>query len=330
MKKIVLTLVVIAVIGLAFYLIKNYRDNAIYRNPAFACGNGRLEATEISISTKLAGKIEGVLVNEGDYVKENQKLVQMQINTLEAQLEQNLANIKVKEAELQAAKAVVLQKKSSLKNAESRYNREKSLLVGDVVSKQAYENALAVYESAKAELAAAEANVTQKEAEILAAKADAKRTEQDIKDSSLLAPRDGRVQYKISEEGEVLNSGGKVLNIVDLTDVYMTFFLPEETAGKVKIGADVRIVLDALPNVPIPAKVSFVADVAQFTPKTVETKIERQKLMFRVKAKVDPEILKEHIDYVKTGLPGVAWVRLDDKAEWPPFLVLRKDRGAKK
>ena len=330
MKKIVLTLVVIAVIGLAFYLIKNYRDNAIYRNPAFACGNGRLEATEISISTKLSGKIEGVLVNEGDYVKENQKLVQMQINTLEAQLEQNLANIKVKEAELQAAKAVVLQKKSSLKNAESRYNREKSLVAGDVVSKQAYENALAVYESAKAELAAAEANVTQKEAEILAAKADAKRTEQDIKDSSLLAPRDGRVQYKISEEGEVLSSGGKVLNIVDLTDVYMTFFLPEETAGKVKIGADVRIVLDALPNVPIPAKVSFVADVAQFTPKTVETKIERQKLMFRVKAKVDPEILKEHIDYVKTGLPGVAWVRLDDKAEWPPFLVLRKDRGAKK
>ena len=330
MKKIVLTLVVIAVIGLAFYLIKNYRDNAIYRNPAFASGNGRLEATEVSISTKLAGKIEKILVQEGEYVKKAQKLVQMQINTLEAQLAQNKANIKVKEAELEAAKAVVMQKKSSLKNAESRYNREKSLLVGDVVSKQAYENALAVYESAKAELAGAEASVAQKEAEILAEKANAARTQADIDDSSLLAPLEGRIQYRISEEGEVLNAGGKVLNLVDLTDVYMTFFLPEEAAGKVRIGADVRIVLDALPDVPIPAKVSFVSSVAQFTPKTVETKIERQKLMFRVKAKVDPELLKKYIDYVKTGLPGVAWVRLNDSAEWPEFLVLRKDRGDKK
>ena len=90
MKKIVLTLVVIAVVGLAFYLIKNYRDNAIYRNPAFASGNGRLEATEVSISTKLAGKIEEILVQEGEYVKKAQKLVQIQINTLEAQLAQNI------------------------------------------------------------------------------------------------------------------------------------------------------------------------------------------------------------------------------------------------
>lgn len=330
MKKVVIALVLIAVAGLGFYLIKNYRDNAIYRNPAFASGNGRLEATEVSISTKLAGKIEKILVQEGDYVKKEQKLVQMQTNTLKAQLAQNLANVKVKEAELASAKAIVLQKQSNLKNAELRYNREQTLLKQKATSEQIYENALAVYESAKAELEAAKATVTQKEAEILAEKANAERTQADIDDSSLLAPLEGRIQYRISEEGEVLNAGGKVLNLVDLTDVYMTFFLPEEAAGKVRIGADVRILLDAIPDVPIPAKVSFVSSVAQFTPKTVETKVERQKLMFRVKAKVDPELLKKYIDYVKTGLPGVAWVRLDDKAEWPAFLVLRKDRGDKK
>lgn len=330
MKKVVIALVLIAVAGLGFYLIKNYRDNAIYRNPAFASGNGRLEATEVSISTKLAGKIEKILVQEGDYVKKEQKLVQMQTNTLKAQLAQNLANVKVKEAELASAKAIVLQKQSNLKNAELRYKREQTLLKQKATSEQIYENALAVYESAKAELEAAKATVTQKEAEILAEKANAERTQADIDDSSLLAPLEGRIQYRISEEGEVLNAGGKVLNLVDLTDVYMTFFLPEEAAGKVRIGADVRILLDAIPDVPIPAKVSFVSSVAQFTPKTVETKVERQKLMFRVKAKVDPELLKKYIDYVKTGLPGVAWVRLDDKAEWPAFLILRKDRGDKK
>ena len=330
MKKLVIVLVVIAVVGLAFYLVKNYRDNAIYRNPAFASGNGRLEATEVSISTKLAGKIEKILAQEGDYVQKGQKLVLMQTNTLKAQLAQNLANIKVKEAELAAARAVVLQKRSNLKNAELRFKREQTLLKSNATSEQTFENAQAVYESAKAELAAAEATVAQKEAEILAERANAARTQADIDDSELLAPLEGRIQYRISEEGEVLNAGGKVLNLVDLTDVYMTFFLPEEAAGKVKIGADVRIILDAIPNIPIPAKVSFVSSVAQFTPKTVETKVERQKLMFRVKAKVDPVLLKKYVDYVKTGLPGVAWVRLDDKAEWPAFLVLRKDRGDKK
>ena len=115
-----------------------------------------------------------------------------------------------------------------------------------------------------------------------------------------------------------------MLNLVDLTDVYLTFFLPEAVAGRVKIGADVRLIMDALPSVPIPAKVSFVASVAQFTPKTVETKIERQKLMFRIKAKIDPELLRKYIDTVKTGLPGVAWVRMDDQAEWPDFLQRKK------
>ena len=330
MKKLVVALVVIAVAGLGFSLIKNYQNNAIYRNPAFASGNGRLEATEVNISTKLAGKIEKILVEEGDYVKKEQKLVQMQVNTLKAELAQDQAMIKVKEAELASAKALVLQKQSNFKNAESRYKREKTLREKNAASQQVFENAEALYDSAKAEVEAAKAKVNQAEAEILAEKANAARTQADIDDSCLMAPLDGRIQYKISEAGEVLNSGGKVLNMVDLTDVYMTFFLPEEAVGKVKIGADVRIILDAIPDVPIPAKVSFVANVAQFTPKTVETKIERQKLMFRVKAKINPELLKQYLDYVKTGLPGVAWVRLNDKAQWPRFLVLRKNRGAKK
>lgn len=330
MKKTVISLVVIAVVGLAVYWVMDYKNNAIYRNPAFASGNGRLEATEVNIAAKLAGKIEAILVEEGDYVKKSQKLVQMQTNTLKAELAQNLAMIKVKEAELASAKAVVAQRLSNFKNAESRYNREKTLLAQKATSQQIFENAQALYESAKAELDAAKAAVQQAEAAVQAAKADAARTQADIDDSALLAPLEGRIQYKISEVGEVLNAGGKVLNLVDLTDVYMTFFLPEESAGKVKIGAEVRIILDAIPDTPIPAKVSYVASVAQFTPKTVETKIERQKLMFRIKAKIDPVLLKRYVEYVKTGLPGVAWVRLDDNAEWPEFLVLKKDRGAKK
>ncbi|MGK2872130.1 MAG: glycoside hydrolase family 43, partial [Alphaproteobacteria bacterium] len=83
------------------------------------------------------------------------------------------------------------------------------------------------------------------------------------------------------------------------------------------------LVLDAAPQYVIPARVSYVADVAQFTPKTVETALERQKLMFRIKARIDPDLLKQHLQHVKTGLPGMAYLRLDAQAEWPPELQIK-------
>jgi HlyD family secretion protein len=128
------------------------------------------------------------------------------------------------------------------------------------------------------------------------------------------------VQYRVAEPGEVLDAGGVVLNMVDLGDVYMTFFLPTREAGRVAFGAEVRLVLDAVPQYAIPARATFVADVAQFTPKSVETAEERQKLMFRIRAQIDPDLLQRHLEQVKTGLPGMAYVRLDPEAEWPPEL----------
>lgn len=158
---------------------------------------------------------------------------------------------------------------------------------------------------------------------IEAVKATVDRLQADINDSELKAPLNGRVQYRIAEPGEVLGAGGRLLSMVDLTDVYMTFFLPTEAAGKVALGSDIRLVLDALPNYVIPAKASFVASVAQFTPKTVETESERLKLMFRVRARIDPHLLKQHIDQVKTGVPGMAYVKLDSAAAWPTNLEIK-------
>ncbi len=101
------------------------------------------------------------------------------------------------------------------------------------------------------------------------------------------------------------HAGGRVLNMVDLSDVYMTFFLPTEQAGQLALGSEARIVLDAAPGLVVPAHISFVASVAQFTPKTVETSDERLKLMFRVKARIPPELLEQHLEYVKPVCP--AW-----------------------
>jgi len=176
--------------------------------------------------------------------------------------------------------------------------------------------AQAATKAAQSEVVGANSGVTASEATIA-------RVEADIVDSQLKSPRDGRVQYRVAQPGEVLAAGGKVLNLVDLNDVYLTFFLPETAVGKVSLGSEVRVILDAAPQYVIPAQVSFVATVAQFTPKTVETATERQKLMFRVKAQFSRELLQKNLKLVKTGLPGVAWLKLDAKSEWPVNLAIK-------
>ena len=120
----------------------------------------------------------------------------------------------------------------------------------------------------------------------------------------------------------MLGGGGRVLSMVDLSDVYMTFFLPETAAGRVAIGSEARLVLDAAPQYVIPAKVTFVASVAQFTPKTVETTVERQKLMFKVRAHIDPQLLARYSSQVKTGMPGMAYVRIQPDEPWPDQLAV--------
>jgi len=348
MKKIILLVVIVAAAGMGYYFYEKYRASERSDSSRLASGNGRIEATEINIATKLAGRIEEIMVNEGDFVTQGQTLALMQTNVLEAQLAQAKAQrsravtaeasakamIEVRISEKEAAKAVVLQRESNLDGARKRYERSKTLIRADATSKQQFDDNETAFRAAEAELAAAQASVKQADAVIRAAQADAvgasasiqaaeadiARIEADIKDSRLIAPREGRIQYRIAHPGEVLSAGGRVLNLVDLTDVYMTFFLPEEIAGRVPLGAEVRIVFDALPGIPVPARVSYVASVAQFTPKTVETKSERQKLMFRVKARIDPALLKAYLEQVKTGVPGMAWVKIDPKAEWPSFL----------
>jgi HlyD family secretion protein len=314
----------------------------------FASSNGRIEATEIDVAAKIAGRVHEILVDEGDFVEAGQVLARMDTSVLEAQrreAEAQLARAKVaietarslvtqREAERAAAEAVVAQREAELDVARRRLARTEELAQRGTAPIQQLDDdraqaaaARAAVGAAQAQLAAAEAAVSSAkslivdaEAAVEAARATIQRVQADIDDSELRSPRDGRVQYRVAEPGEVLNAGGVVLNMVDLRDVYMTFFLPTEQAGRVALGAEVRLVLDAAPQYAIPARATLVSDVAQFTPRTVETQEERAKLMFRIRAQVDPELLERYIRQVKTGLPGVAYVQLDPEAEWPPEL----------
>lgn len=313
-----------------------------------ASGNGRIEAVEIDIDSKIPGRVLDILVDEGDFVSAGQVLARMDSHDLDAQLRGAQADlqraligvrtagflVKQREAEAEAAQAVVTQNQAQQASAALHLQRSSKLVRSGAVPQQSVDDdraalatATAGVASAQAQAAAADAAIETAKSQVIdadaavdVARAEVQRIEVDIDDSTLRAPCDGRVEYRVAEPGEVLGAGGRVLEMVDLSNVYMTFFLPTDQAGRVALGAEARIVLDAAPQYVIPARITYVADVAQFTPKTVETEDERAALMFRVKARIPPELLRKHINEVKTGLPGMAYVRLDPKVPWPDFL----------
>jgi HlyD family secretion protein len=326
--------------------------------PAFASGNGRIEATEVNISTKLAGRLVEVLAREGDDVAVGQILARMDTRVLTADLREAEAAIvqaqhkktsaaaalAQRQNEIAAAEALLAQRTSQLQLSTTEMRRTKELHSGGFVAREKMDvdvtatktntalvkAAQAQILAAQAALDAAQAGVLEAQAAVEAAQARAETIRADIDDSTLTAPVGGRVLYRLAEPGEVLAAGGNVLTLLDLSDVYMTLFLPTEQAGLAALGAETRIVLDARPDLSIPARVTFVSPQAQFTPKAVETRTEREKLMFRIKVNIPRDLLLAHAKQVKTGLPGVAWVQLDPSAPWPkdvPPLFSEKKPG---
>lgn len=313
--------------------------------------NGRSEAVEIDVAAKNGGRLQSVLVAEGEFVAAGQELARMDTATLQAQLREAKANfsraaiaveiarsgVAQSEAQARAAEAQVELREAELQATASRLQRSEELAPSGVApqsrlddDRAACQAARAAVAAAEAQLAAAQAGIQRARSEVIgaesgveAAQATIARIEAELADAVLKAPRDGRVQYRVAEPGEVLPPGGTVVNMVDLADVHMNFFLPTAQAGRLALGDEVRLILDAAPEFVIPARVSFVASVAQFTPRTVETEAEREKLMFRIRAQIDPDLLRQHAARVKTGLPGTAYVRIDPAADWPPELLPR-------
>lgn len=285
--------------------------------------NGRIEATQIDIATKLAGRVADVSVNEGSFVETGQIVARMDTASLQAELHQAEAQLEQAHHAVATAQAVVEQRRSELNLAQSTLKRSENLVARGFISPQKLDADRTQMLTANAALVAAQSKVVEAQSGVQTAAAAIERINSELADSVLKAPRAGRVQYRLAQPGEVLGGGGKVVSILDLSDVYMTVFLPETKAGRLAIGAEARLILDAAPQYVVPAKVSFVAAEAQFTPKTVETAQERQKLVFRVKAHIDPELLRQYQTRVKAGLPGVAYVRVDQNAEWPADLQVK-------
>ncbi|MBV2235238.1 MAG: HlyD family efflux transporter periplasmic adaptor subunit [Sterolibacterium sp.] len=344
----VVLLLLVSLLLAGFYW-QRHQDNS--SPDIFVQGNGRLEAREIDIASKFAGRLAAVHVDEGERVDAGQVLAELDVAPLEAALQEAQAQLRraergratteavlnLRQQAEQTAQAYADQRESEVAFAEKQLQRTQELLDKGFNTRQNLDleqtrrqGALSLLNAsrsqvleAQAGVSAARSQVTEAQAAIDVARAAIQRLQVELEDARLKAPRAARVQYRLAEPGEIVPAGGKVLTLLDLSHVTMNIYLPENIAGRIVIGSEARLVLDAAPGYVLPAHISHVAAKAQFTPKAVETASERQKLVLQVKLQLDDELLRTYAAQVKSGLPGIATVRLDDRVPWPAGLAVK-------
>ena len=285
--------------------------------------NGRIEATEVDVAAKYSGRLATVSVDEGDEVTAGQVVATISSPETEAQLRAAQAEVLKSKHALAEAEAKIAERQSDYAAAQNDLRRGQDLVEKGWMTKQVYEQRLNKAQATEALLHAAEKARDEAQAAIVAAEADVQRLQSILVDLVLVSPRSGRVQYRLARAGEVVAAGQRVLTILDLKDVYMTIYLPAAIAGRLMVGDEARVIADPIPEYVLPATISFVATDAQFTPKSVETAEERQKLMFRVKLQGDPRFLDQYHRFVKTGVRGLGFVRTDSKVTWPSEFAVK-------
>jgi HlyD family secretion protein len=313
---------VIALLGVAvcgFLGFKYWKAKQSALPEGIVSGNGRLEAKLVDVAAKEALRVKQILVDEGALVKPGQVLVQLDTVTLEAELAEANASIAAAQERLAVAKAAIVKDKSEIDLAEIEAERAQNLAQARAGSQRELDIRETAVDTAKAGLSQARASLQTARQQVEVARANAAAIQTRIDDATLKSPVTGRVLYRLAEAGEVLAPGGKAVTLVNLEDVYMEIFLPSAEAARVKIGADARITVDYDPRA-VAGYVSFVSPEAQFTPKQVETKSERETLMFRVKLQVPKDVASQYRDRIKTGVRGVGYVKVKESAVWPARL----------
>jgi HlyD family secretion protein len=289
--------------------------------------NGRVEATQVDISTKIQGRVIEIIPHEGDMVSPGEVVARIDTSETGAQLHQAQASAQLARQTFTTRTADVASDQAQLDYANQQMARTAALVDKGWATRETYDQRAEQVKTASAALAAAQSQVDEAYAAIKTADAKVEELQAVVTDSTIVSPVQGRVQYRLVEPGAVLPAGGKIATVIDLSDVYTTVFLPGPQAGRLKVGNDdpdaARLVMDAYPEFVFPGSVSFVAPESQFTPKTVEVQSEREQLMFRVKLQKPPGVLKGMEEQIKSGLRATAYVRLDPAVQWPTRLAVK-------
>ena len=320
LKWIILFLAVVVVAFLGYQYWKSKQSDL---PKGIASGNGRIEAKLVDAVAKDALRVKQILVDEGDLVKPGQVLAILDTATFDSQLNQAKLQVTTAQERVASANFAMVRQKSLVDNAQLEFERTRKLVEQNALSQREFDERNTSVQTSAAALAEAEAQLRTAKQEVEVAQANVTTIQTHIDDATLKSPVTGRVLYRLAEPGEMLAAGGKALTLVNLEDVYMEIYLPSEQAASLKVGADARITVDFAPGRAAAGYVSFVSPEAQFTPKQVETKSERDKLMFRVKIQVPKEIVSAYVERIKTGIRGVGYVKIKDSAVWPSWLENR-------
>lgn len=319
-RTLVWGIVLVAVVAAAFLGVRYWKARKNALPEGIVSGNGRIEAKLVDISAKEPLRVAEILVDEGDLVQPNQVLVRMDTSTLEAERAEAEAGIAAAQENLAAANAAIIKARSEVDLAKIEVDRATKLVKQGAGAQRELDLRRTKLETTQAGVQEAEANQEAAQKQVEEKQAVAKTVQTRIDDATLKSPVTGRVLYRLAETGEVLGAGGKALTLVNMEDIYMEIFLPAEEAASVKIGSEGRITVDYAPDRAVAGTVTFVSPEAQFTPKQVETKSEREKLMFRVKIQLPKEMAAQYVERIKTGIRGVGYVKVDPNAKWPPRL----------
>jgi len=320
-KKYLKWIIPILVVGVGgFFGFKYWKARQTRLPEGIVSGNGRLEAKLIDVAAKEPLRVLEILVDEGALVEPGQVLLRLDTVTQDAELAEATAGVAAAEERLVFASASILKQKSEIELASVEVERSRNLTAEGAGSQRELDIRTTKLKTTRAALAESEAMLETAKQRVEEAKAKALAVQTRIDDATLRSPVNGRVLYRLAEAGEVLAPGGKAVTLVNLEDVYMEIFLPSAQAAAVKIGAEGRITVDYDPTRAIAGHVSFVSPEAQFTPKQVETRSEREQLMFRVKIQLPKELAGQYAEQIKTGIRGVGYVRIDENAVWPARL----------
>ena len=348
MRKVLLAVLLAAAAGGGLWMYQQQESTAL---PDFVFhSNGRLELNRLDVASLYPGRVERVLVAEGDAVKANEVLVELSSAQSSGQLAAAQAAT-LRAAELvQRARAGVTQAQQAVARADAeiaaykqqqkvakleldnakQMRREDLVSASELAKRQAdFERATASVKAAQAARAEAQAAVAQGQAAVAEAEAGVKQATAQADtaasadaDMAIRSPLTARVEYRLVEPGTVIGAGSRVISLLDPADVSMNVFLPNATVGGLRVGDEARLVLDGIDAV-FPAQVSFIASEAQFTPKVVETADEREKLVFRVKLKVPADVAQRYDRLLKGGMTGDGYVRRDSSQAWPLALEVR-------
>lgn len=282
----------------------NSDDNEIF-------ASGTIEAVEVTIAAKVGGEILKLNVDEGTYVKKGDTLALIDHSDFDIQLKQAKANADAAEAQYKMAvrgsrQEDLLQAEANFNNAQEDLKRMEGLFASNTISQKQLDDARTrfivaqqTYEKLKKGLRSEEIEAARARRDQATAQVEAIKKK--INDSYVVAPMNGIVTLKSVEEGETVLPNAALFRITRLDNVHLMIYVTETELAHVKVGQQAKVTIDAFPDKPFDGKVIYISPVAEFTPKNIQTKDDRTKLVFGVKIEVpNPD------QTLKPGLPADA------------------------